>query len=641
MTGPDVASALGKVTAALPGGGEARPGQVLMAEAVGRSLADKRHLVVQAGTGTGKSLAYLVPALLSGRRVVVATATKALQDQLAGKDLPFLSDHLDRDISWAVLKGRSNYVCLQRISEVGGEQLSLDGITERAPRDQLQKLATWAEDSPTGDRAELDFEPSPSAWAAISVSSRECPGAARCPQGLVCFAERARQRAADADVVVVNTHLYGLHLESGSVILPEHDIVVIDEAHNLEDTISATFGLEIGGGRFQNLARAVRAIVEDKALVDSVDSAGQALAAALVPEVGRRLRGALEPDLADALATCRERLARVMGAVRGIDPPDIGDVKARRERALKLTGSLIDELDAVLGVPASSVAWVEGPEHDPSLRVAPIDVADLLRQTLWSKLTVVLTSATIPPLLPLKLGIPDGDFDQLDVGSPFDYANNGLLYCAIDLPDPTSSRFEAAMHDELVSLITAAQGRTLALFTSWRAMDAAVEALRARLPWRVLSQRDLPKPALVEAFTSDEHTVLAATMGFWQGIDVPGPSLSLVTIDRLPFPRPDEPLLQARREKARQDAFRVVDLPRAATLLAQGAGRLIRSSNDRGVVAVLDPRLGTRKQYRWEMLAALPPMRRTRDRAEVEAFLRVIAVGAEAVDNPAPDEQTE
>ena len=630
MTGPDVADALGKVTAALPGGGEARPGQVVMAEAVGRALADKRHLVVQAGTGTGKSLAYLVPALLSGRRVVVATATKALQDQLAGKDLPFLSEHLDRDISWAVLKGRSNYVCRQRIREVGGEQLQLDGVAERAPREQIKKLATWAEDSPTGDRAELDFEPSPSAWAAVSVSSRECPGAARCPQGGACFAERARQRAADADVVVVNTHLYGLHLESGGVILPEHDIVVIDEAHNLEDTISATFGLEIGAGRFQNLARAVRAIVEDQALVDSVDSAGQALAAALVPEVGRRLRGALEPDLADALATCRERLARVMGAVRGIDPPDIGDVKARRERAMKLTGSLIDELDAVLGVPASSVAWVEGPEHDPSLRVAPIDVADLLRETLWSKLTVVLTSATIPPLLPLKLGIPDTEFDQLDVGSPFDYASNGLLYCAIDLPDPTSSRFEAAMHDELVSLITAAQGRTLALFTSWRAMDAAVDALRARLPWRVLSQRDLPKPALVEAFTSDEHTVLAATMGFWQGIDVPGPSLSLVTIDRLPFPRPDEPLLQARREKARQDAFRVVDLPRAATLLAQGAGRLIRSSNDRGVVAVLDPRLGTRKQYRWEMLAALPPMRRTRDRAEVEAFLRAIAAGADA-----------
>ena len=630
MTGPDVADALGKVTAALPGGGEARPGQVLMAEAVGRALADKRHLVVQAGTGTGKSLAYLVPALLSGRRVVVATATKALQDQLAGKDLPFLSEHLDRDISWAVLKGRSNYVCRQRIREVGGEQLQLDGVAERAPREQIKKLATWAEDSPTGDRAELDFEPSPSAWAAVSVSSRECPGAARCPQGGACFAERARQRAADADVVVVNTHLYGLHLESGGVILPEHDIVVIDEAHNLEDTVSATFGLEIGGGRFQNLARAVRAIVEDQALVDSVDSAGQALAAALVPEVGRRLRGALEPDLADALATCRERLARVMGAVRGIDPPDIGDVKARRERAMKLTGSLIDELDAVLGVPASSVAWVEGPDHDPSLRVAPIDVADLLRETLWSKLTVVLTSATIPPLLPLKLGIPDTEFDQLDVGSPFDYATNGLLYCAIDLPDPTSSRFEAAMHDELVSLITAAQGRTLALFTSWRAMDAAVDALRARLPWRVLSQRDLPKPALVEAFTSDEHTVLAATMGFWQGIDVPGPSLSLVTIDRLPFPRPDEPLLQTRREKARQDAFRVVDLPRAATLLAQGAGRLIRSSNDRGVVAVLDPRLGTRKQYRWEMLAALPPMRRTRDRAEVEAFLRAIAAGADA-----------
>jgi ATP-dependent DNA helicase DinG len=232
----------------------------------------------------------------------------------------------------------------------------------------------------------------------------------------------------------------------------------------------------------------------------------------------------------------------------------------------------------------------------------------------------VLTSATIPPRLAQRLGIDADTVDQLDAGSPFDYEHNALLYCAAHLPDPRTDRYEEAMHDELTALVTAAGGRTLALFTSWRAMTAAAEALRARVPFRILTQSDLPKPALVAAFTADEATCLFATMGFWQGVDVPGPSLSLVTIDRLPFPRPDEPLLQARRERARADAFAIVDLPRAATLLAQGAGRLVRSTVDRGVVAVLDPRLATAR-YRWDIVRALPPMRRTKDRAEVEAFL--------------------
>jgi ATP-dependent DNA helicase DinG len=275
----------------------------------------------------------------------------------------------------------------------------------------------------------------------------------------------------------------------------------------------------------------------------------------------------------------------------------------------------------------------------PSLRVAPIDVAPDLQATLWSKTTAVLTSATIGPSLPTRLGLEgpavDDDielrpFDQLDVGSPFDYEANALLYCAAHLPDPRAAGHEVELHDELEALITAAQGRTLALFTSYRAMDAALEELRRRLPWPVLGQRDLPKPALVERFTNEEETSLFATMGFWQGIDVPGPSLSLVTLDRLPFPRPDEPLLEARRERARADAFRLVDLPRAVTLLAQGAGRLIRTASDRGVVAVLDSRLATNARYRWDIVRALPPMRRTRDRKEVEEFLTSLRAGRQS-----------
>ncbi len=622
-----LAEELQTVTGALPGGGEHRPGQIEMAELVESAIERGRHLVVQAGTGTGKSLAYLLPAVRSGRTVVVATATKALQDQLAGKDLPFLAEQLERPVAYAVLKGRSNYVCRQRIEEVSADesQLALDGLAGRAPRSELQRLAAWAAETPSGDRADLDWEPSNVAWSAVSVTSRECPGAQRCPKGRSCFAELARAAAAEADVVVVNTHLYGLDLESAGVVLPEHDVVVIDEAHQLEDTISATFGSELTAGRFANAARSVQAIVDDPAAVDGVVAAGTRLGQVLAEHVGRRLRGELDHDIADALALARERLDRVAASLRKIDEAGRGeDVVARKHRATKLTGTLMAEIDLVLDPPETSVRWVEGPEHEPALKLAPVDVGEVLRDVLWSTRTVVLTSATLPALLPVQLGLGPDDHDRADVGSPFDYEHHALLYCAAELPDPRADGHEAALLAELTSLIGAAGGRTLALFTSFRAMDAAVEHLRRTLDTPVLSQRDLPKPALVAAFSDDWSASLCATMGFWQGIDVPGPSLSLVTLDRLPFPRPDEPLLQARREKARADAFRLVDLPRAATMLAQGAGRLIRSADDRGVVAVLDPRLARQKAYRWELIRALPPMRRTRDRAEVEAYLRAL-----------------
>ncbi len=634
MAGSEVANALARVTAALPGGGETRSGQVAMAEAVARAIAEERHLVVQAGTGIGKSLAYLLPAILSGRQIVVATATKALQDQLAGKDLPFLADHLGQPFEFAVLKGRSNYVCRQRLAEISGDgQLALDGLAQRASPSELALLQAWAADSPTGDRAELPVEPSAQAWAAVSVSSRECPGAQRCPKGDECFTENARRHAAEADVVVVNTHLYCLDLESHGAILPEHAIVVIDEAHQLEDIVSDTFGLELGAGRFTNLARSVRAVIDEPTLIDDVEGSGSLLASTLADHVGRRLRGQLDPDLESVLTLARDRLDRVMSALRNVGDKDIGDLATRKARAMQLTGALQIDLAACVAVRPTSVAWVEGPEDWPTMRVAPIDVAEVLRETLWTRSTVVLTSATIPPSIGPRLGLDGDRHSELDVGSPFDYQHHALLYCAAHLPDPREATFEAAMHDELEGLIRAAGGRTLALFTSWRAMDAAADALRQRLDTPVLTQREMPKPALVAAFTADESASLFATMGFWQGIDVPGRTLSLVTIDRLPFPRPDDPLLQAKREQAKADAFRLVDLSRAATLLAQGSGRLIRSKDDRGVVAVLDPRLAKTRTYRWEIIAALPPMRRTRDRAEAEDFLRSLRHGDPALSN--------
>ena len=620
----DAVALLEQVVAALPGGGEARLGQKDMAAAVERAIARHRHLVVQAGTGTGKSLAYLAPAIQSGQRVVIATATKALQDQLVTKDLPFLAEHADRPITFAALKGRANYLCLQRAREAvaaldgSNEQLALDGDAERAPRDELVKIIEWATRTDSGDRADLPFEPQPRTWIALSTSARDCPGASKCPVGDACFAERARAAAADADVVVVNTHLYGLHLVTGGGILPDHELVVIDEAHQLEEVISATAGIELTGGSFTALARTARNLIaDDRITIDLEASAGQ-LTDALVDLHGQRLRRP-DPVLGAAIEVARGRVQAVLAATRKIESTD-ADVVARKQRVMKAATSLLEELDRATTVPENDVMWVEGPTHAPRLKIAPIDVADALAG-LWESATAVLTSATLPKTLPARLGMPFDEHDVLDVGSPFDYEEHALLYCAAHLPDPRTDAYEGALHEELEALITAAGGRTLALFTSWKAMERAVAALQPKLPFTLLDQASLPKPALVKAFTANETSCLFATMGFWQGIDVPGRALSLVVIDKLPFPRPDEPLLQARRERARAAAFATVDLPRAATLLAQGAGRLIRTANDRGVVAVLDPRLA-KATYRWDIVNALPPMRRTKHRAEAEAFLR-------------------
>ncbi|MFN0092789.1 MAG: ATP-dependent DNA helicase, partial [Acidimicrobiales bacterium] len=320
----------------------------------------------------------------------------------------------------------------------------------------------------------------------------------------------------------------------------------------------------------------------------------------------------------------------LLGAVRALPDAALGvEARGRRQRALQAGGALLDDLDAALAVLGAEpghdeLGWVEGEGGQPRVRVAPLDVAPLLAERLWTQPAVVLTSATLPSGLADRLGLAPGAAAQLDVGSPFDYPASALLYCAAHLPDPRSAAYEAAAQRELEALIVAAGGRTLALFTSWRAMRAAADALATRLPWRVLTQAELPKPALLAAFAEDETSCLFATMSFWQGVDVVGPSLSLVVIDRLPFPRPDDPLLSARRDRAGPAAFRTIDLPRAGALLAQGAGRLIRSRADRGVVAVLDRRLATAASYRWELIRALPPMRRTKDPAEAAAVLRTL-----------------
>jgi len=688
-----VTDQLGRVVAQLPAG-QVRDGQRAMAEAVAECLASAvpshsvedpggahehsgrpRHVAVTAGTGTGKSFAYLVPAVLSGTCVVVATATKALQDQLATKDLPLVAQSLQlgRPISWAVLKGRSNYVCRQRLVEMeqAGRQASLEGVAVPAPTglrgslgEQVARLVEWSGSTMSGDRAELAFEPHPTAWSAVSVGADECPGAHRCPSGADCFTERARAKAAVADVVIVNLHLLGADLRSGGAVLPEHGALVVDEAHELEDVLAACLGVDVSPGRLRGIAVAARPALEaagsgegeagaagrstrrrrqggaTEAVEAVLAAAGrfeEALATAkdqrLPPGLGEAIGGAVDLTVVRLVQLERElrRAAGGDGAASGSagNSGNAGSDSAQRAlRSLLAVERCREELEScrLTGTAAQSrfeeVLWVTGGDRQ-SLRSAPLDVSAVLATQVFAEMPVVLTSATLPPGLAERLGAPGADVTEIDVGSPFDYASNGLLYCAARLPDRRRPNAEAAIHEELEALVQAAGGRTLGLFTSYRAMQAAAEALRGRIPWPVHVQGDLPKPVLLQAFSTEEAACLFATMGFWQGVDVPGPTLSLVVIDRLPFPRPDEPLMAARREAAGAMGFRLVDLPRAATLLAQGAGRLIRTETDRGVVAVLDPRLAT-ASYSGYFVKALPPMRRTKVRAEAVAFLEAM-----------------
>lgn len=601
-----------------------------MCEAVASALDQDRHLVVAAGTGTGKSMAYLAPLVTSGKKAVVATATKALQDQLVNKDLPQLARALGMPLNYAVLKGRSNYICRKKLADLAavagseqGQLIAADSALEAGRiRKELEQLAAWAEQTPDGDEAGLDFKPSARAWEAVSVSGRECPGAANCPSGSDCFAEQARNKAADVDVLVVNTHLYCLHAFTDAEVLPAHDAVVFDEAQTVEDIAAAAAGVSVTGGRFKAAARTVKAAVPRSRTADDLDAAGESLRSALRPYRDQRL-APVPDELVDLAVLCRGRLDAANAEVR--DAPGDGTRRAMARRSL---AALAEDLVQASDPETEDAVWVEGPERNPAWRTAPIDVSAPLQERLWTHTPAVLTSATIPANLVETLGVPEDQCDELDVGSPFDYRSSGLLYCAKSLPNPNKPGRDKGAHREIARMIAAAGGRTLALFTSYDAMNRAAEAVRGMTDLRVYTQLDFPKQELVRRFAAEEESCLFATIGLWQGVDVPGRSLSLVVVDRIPFPRPDEPLMSARRERCGPGAFHQIDVPRAATMLAQGIGRLIRSANDRGVVAVLDSRLATAR-YRQNLLRSLPPFRRTIDLAEVEAFLADIRRSAE------------
>ncbi|MEY3582707.1 MAG: hypothetical protein RLZ02_1660 [Actinomycetota bacterium] len=586
-----------------------------MAEAISQAIENKRHLIVQAGTGTGKTIGYLVPAISSGMRVVVSTYTKALQDQLAKHDLPLLASALEpiigRSIDWAVLKGRNNYLCAQRISEIQEpkhHKLDLDEFSPQVQSD-IDKLVKWSEDTSTGDAGDLTWTPRDMAWKQVSIGSDECPGASRCPSGDVCFAERARDFASVADVVVVNTHIYGLDVATDGALLPEHEVVIFDEAHQLEDVMSSSVSMSISPGSINHVNSALRAIVRDDAMSGALQQIGNEFGGLIAQHLDKRIPLPLPDDIQDVLNRLRLKLDEAIAGLRAVNTSD-ESAKQRILRGQTLSTRLVEVIDGSLTAGSRTVAFVSGSKDRPTLELAPLNVGPSLREGIWAKRTAILASATIPLALPARIGLTDDEIDSIDVGSPFDYENSAVLYCAKHLPAPNDPRRDEAVLDEIEHLINAANGRTLALFTTYRAMHQAADEMARRLEFKIWRQDDLPKMALVDAFAQEESSCLFATAGFFQGVDVPGQTLSLVIIDKIPFPRPDDPLLSARRDEVGRSAFNEIDIPLAATQLAQAAGRLIRSRKDSGVVAILDPRLAT-KGYGKQLVSTLPPMKRT------------------------------
>jgi ATP-dependent DNA helicase DinG len=604
-------------------GYEAREEQAELADAVSRALADRRHLLAEAGTGTGKSLAYLVPALASGRRVVVATATKALQAQLLTKDVPIAAAALGRDVSVAVLKGRQNYLCRHRLQ---GFAL-LGGALLARPEDgrAFDAMRGWIDATETGDRAELEVEPSASLWSELAVGSDRCLGRT-CPQVSVCFSELARERASHADLVIANHALYFADLglrerRDGAGVLPEHDAVVFDEAHRLEETAATWLGGRLSGAGLQRLHRDVdRAcreadVATPARALDRVLRAGDDVLEAVCPVSGRaRLR---QPPVS-VLRTLAERLTELASALAG-ENDELDALAARALASVADVEACLDpgELERVVWAEPDALAW------------APVDVSRPLRERLWDAgPTAVLVSATLGTgddfaFVRDRLGLRGAS--ELRVGSPFRFEEQALLYLPHGLPDPRSDGALAQVAEEAAVLCALSSGRALVLTSSYRALDVFAGRLRGRLPHTVLVQGDAPRERLLERFGSDVDSVLVATATFWQGVDVPGEALSLLVIDKLPFPAPGDPLVEARCERIAADGgdwFDEYSLPAAVLQLRQGFGRLIRTHRDRGVVALLDPRVRTRR-YGRSFLDALPPCPIVTEPAAVASFLSV------------------
>ncbi len=731
--GPEVTTLLAVAVEGI--GGTERTGQVEMAQAVQGSIATGEHLAVQAGTGTGKSLAYLVPAVAhamdTGSSVVVATATIALQRQLIDRDLPRLAAALEpvlgRAPTFAILKGRGNYLCRYRLNggapEEPGETL-FDPAAVSAVGRQVQRLHEWAAGTETGDRDELVPGVEDRAWRQVAISAKECIGAARCPNGSECFAEEARERAGLVDIVVTNHALLAIDALEDFIVLPEHDVVVIDEAHDLVSRVTTAASRELSAPGAETAARRTARILTGEGLkagdvLEQLREAAEGLGRVL-PEISPGRMDILAEPLATALIALRAAATSCAAQVRAVGKEISDDAErlAQGRAALAALSDIAETSERVLGAFGDDVAarpdvvWmdragVDERQRPPTLHVAPLQVGGLLAERVFRRRTVVLTSATravggsFEPLA-RQWGLPLGDGDGSqdgpgherpatddatggaagddaarddatgdgvagsgaargngdgaagpdtdrngadrpgvdrpggavgrhglawsgrDVGSPFDHPRSGILYVARHLPPPGRDGLPPSYLTEIRELIDAAGGRTLGLFSSMRAARQATEELRDVLGHPLLCQGEDATAQLVRQFAEDEATCLFGTLSLWQGVDVPGPALQLVVIDRIPFPRPDDPLASARQRAVAArggNGFMTVAAAHAGLLLAQGAGRLLRTMEDKGMVAVLDPRLATAR-YSGFLRASLPPFWATTDPAVARAALR-------------------
>lgn len=658
-----------------------------MTTAVERAIRDRTHLLCQAGTGTGKTLGYLVPVLSTGRRTVVATATKQLSEQIVDKDLPGLVQAVhpggDRTVTYALLKGRGNYLCVAKVHElveldsqapVGNGDATLFPVPDqpspkRPSRDRaaaLSRVVRWADTTDTGDRAHAPTG-ADQVWDEVSVDAAGCPGASACPFGERCFAERARAKARAADVVVTNHALLAQDLRSPSPILGDRDVVVVDEGHEVETSLSSAWGYELNPFAVSRTVNAAaRRLPGDRDGTQAKDVVKHAVDdLTALAEMLAALPGGLLPDLPDPvrglLTTVAGRLATVADTLtRSAADSSVRPAAAAGRRGA--AGKLAEAVDTIRMVAAAEEGWVRWvaaatPTRPTLLRVAPLRVGPMLIDRLKDR-TLIVTSATLTvegsfdPMVralaftaerPNPAGavpLPPRPFHTVDVGTPFDYDRQAMLYIPRPgrFPEPVGrdrAAHTAAVLDDVGALARAAGGRTLALFTTTAGARQAGAYLRKMLPTPVLVQGDGPAGQLVHEFADREETVLCATMGFWHGVDVPGPSLSVVVMDKVPFAPGDDPLMSARRaavDETGRNGFRDVYVTAAAVTLAQGVGRLIRTATDRGVAAVLDPRLWT-KSYGPVILGSLPPMRVFSDREVVCAALtRLTATLGEPAD---------
>lgn len=638
-------------------GGQKRDGQRTMAAHVARSLETEKHLLVQAGTGTGKSLGYLVPAIVSAQHsekpIIVATATLALQSQIVHRDIPrlleALGDQPEHETDVAILKGRNNYACLHKVEggypEDDGDTLfEMDAATGATGKlgEEILRLRSWVQTTDTGDRDELLPGVSDRAWRQVSVTASECLGR-KCPLIEECFSENARTQAADADIVITNHALLAINAFEGVNVLPEHEVVIIDEAHELADRVTGAVTGGLSPLMVSKVARSIRkhTTADHKALEQAALKLDDALNGVPAELMDRGL-----PD----------RVAAAMEQVRDAARSALTDTKAGEKDAdagRQMTRASLTEVHdtaekMLQADPQHQVIWVSrqgswepgrgyvaASDDDPAtLNIAPISVAGYLREGLFDGRTVVLTSATLAlgesfeatagALGLMGSGAPR--WDAIDVGSPFNYPKQGVLYLASDLPKPGRG-VSTEQLDRIVELVVASGGGALGLFSSKRGAELAAEYVRERTDLNILLQGESSLRALVKEFVEDTNSCLFGTMSLWQGVDAPGDSCRLVIMDRIPFPRPDDPLSQARSRAVAQNGgngFMAVSATHAAVRMAQGAGRLVRSVNDRGVVAVLDSRIATQR-YGSYLVKTLPPFWVTQNKDVVLGALERLA----------------